>query len=220
MIRPSVILWTMIALAAAAIASPVEAQAPDPLGSWTGTMVRIGPNAGRFPVTMTLEKPTQGFVDYPSLGCGGTITGSGSGAKFTFTQKLTYGREKCVDGGTILFEVFGEQAYWEWSGGSGGRASARLQRSLGGPAETCDDCGKNLLKEVAAAMAQSEDPRLSVERALEKYDQCRLGLPNRCIDHCAYELRSALPRCGHRGLGPAYRICLDTSYAAGQAHCR
>jgi hypothetical protein len=54
---------------------------------------------------MVAERGLQSWdykIDYPSLGCGGYWTfNQGSGNTGSFTEHITYGRQKCVDGGSI-----------------------------------------------------------------------------------------------------------------------
>jgi hypothetical protein len=200
------------------VAFPVQAQ--DPTGVWTGTVNQPGSRSGSYPMRMTLESARGGSIDYPSLGCGGTVFGGCSGGNYTYTEKIEYGRDRCIDGGSIHLVLQGENAFWEWSG-SGAYASARLRRVGGGPRRaSCGECGQALLNDVAAGLKLSQGMRSYMHEALAKYDNCRQGLPGSCTDQCAYQLRQTLPNCDRWSEGAAYRACAETSYTGAQAYCR
>jgi hypothetical protein len=77
-------------------------------------------------------------IDYPSLGCGGYWTfNTGNGNTGSFTEHITYGREKCVDGGTISVGAVGDghitQMAYHWMGtqpnGDADNAGGTLMRT-------------------------------------------------------------------------------------------
>ena len=209
-------------LSIAFLAAPAVGQ--DPSGVWTGIVDQPGSRAGTYPVRMTLDSASGGSIDYPSLGCGGSLSGGGGGGDYTYAERITYGRDRCVDGGSIHFVLSGEQAYWEWNG-SGYFASAKLRRTSGGrgggsPVASCGQCGQALLNDVAAGLRQSQDLHPYVHEAMSKYDNCRANLPAQCSEHCAYNLRTTLPGCDRWTLNEAYRACVETAHAGTSAYCR
>jgi uncharacterized caspase-like protein len=80
-------------------------------GLWTGQGYQSIKQAGRAPgtddyesnwsIALTVERD-EFKIDYPSLGCGGHwIKRSASDREMVFTESITYGRERCLDLGTI-----------------------------------------------------------------------------------------------------------------------
>jgi hypothetical protein len=227
-------LAALCLLSIAFLAAPAASQ--DPSGVWTGIVSQPGSKSGTYPMRMTLNSASGGSIDYPSLGCGGSLSGGGSAGDYTYTERITYGRERCIDGGTIHLVLSGEQAYWEWTG-SGEFASARLRRTSGGPGggpstgpgggqpggppvASCRQCGQALLNDVAAGLRKSQELRPYVLEAISKYDNCRANLPAQCTEHCAYTLRSTLPDCDRWTLSEAYRACVHTAHTGTVAYCR
>ena len=204
------------------LAAAVPSRAQDPSGVWTGTVNQPGSRAGSYPMRMTLDSASGGSIDYPSLGCGGTLSGGGSAGVYRYTERITYGRERCIDGGTIHLVLSGDQAYWEWTG-SGYFADARVRRTSGGgggrPVASCGQCGQALLNDVAAGLRQSQDLRPYVLEAISKYDNCRANLPAQCTQHCSYNLRTTLPSCDRWTLSEAYRACVETAHTGTSAYC-
>ena len=109
------------------------ARAQSIVGTWSGTIQQ--PGSGSYAGEMTFDSPTSGSSRYPSLGCGGTLSGGGSGGVYRFRETITYGRATattggCIDG-QIDLSIHGNRMSWSWSGswqGKGYSASASLQR--------------------------------------------------------------------------------------------
>src|SRR5690606_21172208 len=84
-------------------------------GTWTGSgnETRDGAESTSYPVVMRISEGG-GSIDYPSLGCGGSLTAlSASGEEARFREHITYG--ECVDGGTIEVKLSGGKLDWRWS---------------------------------------------------------------------------------------------------------
>ena len=63
-----------------------------------------------------------GSIQYPSLSCGGTLSQvARSATSAQFRESITYGRQKCIDGGTITVRLFRGQLSWTWFGKSRGK---------------------------------------------------------------------------------------------------
>jgi hypothetical protein len=96
-------------------------------GTWTGSgnETRDGAESTSYPVVMRISEGG-GSIDYPSLGCGGSLTAlSASGEEARFREHITYG--ECVDGGTIEVKLSGGKLDWRWSGGDGVVVTAELE---------------------------------------------------------------------------------------------
>lgn len=115
-----------------------SAGAADPIvGTWSGTAVQ--PGWGSYEVIITLTSPSAGSSSYPSLNCGGRLSGGRSGGAYHFSETIAYGRptetsDGCIDG-SIEMIVRGDTVDWSWSGSWQGEsisASGTLFRS--GPA--------------------------------------------------------------------------------------
>jgi DNA-binding beta-propeller fold protein YncE len=77
-------------------------------GNWEGTVVE--PNTS-YPIRLVLEECTEGSacgkVDYPTFGCGGSLTLDGTEASgLIFTEIIEYGQNQCFSGSTIK-AIFG-----------------------------------------------------------------------------------------------------------------
>jgi hypothetical protein len=107
------------------MAEPAQAQSLS--GHWCGVGEQSNPDGSKHHWTAQMHLPgTNGFMDYPSLGCGGTLTflRRESGVHF-YRERITYGRARCIDNGLVAVEEMGASVRWKWTG-SGYRASAVL----------------------------------------------------------------------------------------------
>jgi hypothetical protein len=85
-------------------------------GTWTGSGHQTGGGGDpvSYPVVMRISDQG-GSSDYPSLGCGGSLTAlSAEGGEAQYKEHITYG--DCVDGGTIVVKLKGGKLDWQWSG--------------------------------------------------------------------------------------------------------
>lgn len=107
---------TLLALAAALAGMPALAQQPAS-GSWSGVGLEVsGGQTQTYTVRVQLDAGG-GKIDYPTLPCGGTLTPlQAQGGVQEFREKLTYGLDKCVDGGTVGIVVKGDTLIWYWTG--------------------------------------------------------------------------------------------------------
>jgi hypothetical protein len=81
------------------------------IGTFSGTGNQENP-ASAWPITVTFTggRPGEvvGTVEYPTLGCGGelvlvSINPNDEWLGFEATERITYGQETCIDGGTFVF---------------------------------------------------------------------------------------------------------------------
>ena len=104
---------------------PVHAQTLS--GSWCGIGEQTNPDGTthQWTARMRLAGP-EGRMDYPSLDCGGILTiERAEGDVHLYRERITYGRERCIDGGVVAVEAMGTSVRWEWVG-LGYKASAVL----------------------------------------------------------------------------------------------
>ena len=93
-------------------------------GVWFGSghQSPAGATGADWAITMTIGD-SGASIDYPSLGCGGTLTEiyrDGSSAEYR--ESITYGNDVCIDGGTITVRFFQGKLSWTWVGQSQGQA--------------------------------------------------------------------------------------------------
>ena len=111
------------------------------VGKWEGTGSQQQTGSSWTIALTVSDQGVQNYayrIDYPSLGCGGYWTfNNGDGNTGSFTEHITYGREKCVDLGTITVGAVGgghiSQMAYHWSGtqpnGDTDNAGATLART-------------------------------------------------------------------------------------------
>jgi len=120
----------MLLLASMAIAA---AGLSDFLGVWHGRVIEIplpGKVGKRYAVTIEIL-PGSISVDYPELGCGGTLQPvRHRGDRLGLRDALNYGLERCEGNGrTELQLIDGDQLAYRWFDARGRlRAKGRLQR--------------------------------------------------------------------------------------------
>lgn len=117
------------------------AQAADPsyMGTWVGNAIDVQhPVPGTtYPVVMTLGR-IDGTIEYPSLNCGGRLTGIGQSTPYAFfIETINHGAlEEAVNtngciNGAITVRMMGDKLGWGWVGIYGGQsitATAILSR--------------------------------------------------------------------------------------------
>lgn len=85
-------------------------------GSWSGSVTQSEPSQ-TYPMEMQLFG-AKGNIGYPSLGCGGNLLllRVDEGKTFVYRESLTYGRDKCIDGGVVQIRrhSLGGDTNWEW----------------------------------------------------------------------------------------------------------
>jgi hypothetical protein len=92
-------------------------------GVWRGTghQTPAGDSGADWTIAMTINA-SGSSIDYPSLHCGGTLTQlSRTDTSAEFREHITYGQNRCVDGGTIMVKYQKNQLAWSWFGNQGGK---------------------------------------------------------------------------------------------------
>jgi hypothetical protein len=93
------------------------------LGTWSGSghQTPAGARASDYPIVMTLTEGG-GSIRYATLNCGGSLIElSRSATSAQYRESITYGADKCINGGTISVNLFRGQLSWTWIGQSGGK---------------------------------------------------------------------------------------------------
>lgn len=94
---------------------PTDSHAQGLTGAWEGEATQDDP-----PLTYKLEinlNGNRGTYNYPSLRCGGTLEFiKADGTTFWYQEHLTYGKDKCIDGGIIQMRQYplGDNTIWAW----------------------------------------------------------------------------------------------------------
>lgn len=205
---------------------PAAAFAGDPVvGTWRGTVDQ--PGWGSYEAVMTFDSAGGGTVQYPSLNCGGTLSGSGAAGAYNFTESITYGLWTpegggCVTGGSIRMVLEGDAAFWEWRGSHEGKeiyASGKLYRE--GPQVTignCGECGEALMNDIAYGFDPSQNFRNFVYEARQKYSNCIQAIPGACRDTCGRQLYDNLPTCESYD-DPGHKACVETALNGARLSC-
>jgi hypothetical protein len=102
---------------------PCVVNAPSLIGTWTGSghQSPAGATGADWAISMTIGEGSAS-IDYPSLGCGGTLTEtSNDGTSAEYRESITYGRDVCIDGGMITVRFFRDKLSWTWVGQAQGQ---------------------------------------------------------------------------------------------------
>ena len=98
------------------------------IGNWEGIAAQNSPNVS-LPFTLQLSNNEEGEligeVIYLDNDCSGRLIPTET--FLFFTEEIDHGRTRCVSGGTVSLEEFGEQIAWTWTDDSI-EASATLSR--------------------------------------------------------------------------------------------
>lgn len=110
--HPTAITRTGITLLFMLVSSMTIAQSY--YGTWRGSATQPGANITNWTVAMKLSKESS-TVDFPSLGCGGTLVYTGkNGNAFIFREALSYGISKCMAGLSVRFSLTSATTmHWE-----------------------------------------------------------------------------------------------------------
>lgn len=101
----------------------VNMPAPTLTGTWVGSghQSPAGDAGADWSIAMTIGDGS-GSIDYPSLGCGGSLSQtSRDDSSAEFHESITYGQDKCIDGGDITVRFFKKKLSWTWVGRADGR---------------------------------------------------------------------------------------------------
>lgn len=95
------------------LASQLSLMAQTLEGSCSGTATQNEPNIS-FDVSMQLNGKS-GSIEYPTLGCSGSLSFiKTEGSTYWYREHITYGTDKCIDGGIIQIILIGNSISWYW----------------------------------------------------------------------------------------------------------
>ena len=173
----------LVALAApAAVAqTPTSGVAPEPAGRWVGAGIQVDwlGNPLEIPrIEVVFDGQGGGTIDYPSLGCAGTLRRlGGSGDVVEYRETLTSGSDKCPSGAAVSFRAAGDRWVYNWAVQSDWRKPDALA-SLGLPAQPAsgpdgDWVRSGVLSSDAAPLraAAPRDPAASVADRIAHIEQ-------------------------------------------------
>ncbi len=143
-------------------------------GEWSGTVDQTGPGKdqrGRYQARMVLNG-TQGQMDYPSLGCGGSLTFQNRNGDTSFyIEHIAYGRDKCIDGGRVAVQPSGNSVHWAWNG-SFATASGVLTSSMASAHAQASQDGRTAYEPVWTRNARlAEELRVQAEELTKTADR-------------------------------------------------
>lgn len=86
-------------------------------GRWIGTGVQS--DGQRWQLVVTFKSTVTGVcatAEYPGVGCSAewTCYGLEEGGHIRATERLTRGKDKCIDGGEMLMDFQGDELEWSW----------------------------------------------------------------------------------------------------------
>lgn len=102
----------------------------DPIiGRWSGQAYQpVGGSRQYYPMNMQIDSPSHGRTDYPSLSCGGALSGGPSGGgSYSYQESITYGgitaeKSGCIDGHITVTVVDHDNISISWSGSYQGQS--------------------------------------------------------------------------------------------------
>lgn len=128
----SVLPMTIALFALVAALLAINAYAEGLGGSWEGKVTQDNPSS-TYPMEMNLYGE-KGNINYPSLSCGGNLEFVRTdGKSYWYREHLTYGKDKCIDGGMIQMHrhALGDDTYWDWRWDGGGATVRGVIRGSG-----------------------------------------------------------------------------------------
>jgi hypothetical protein len=102
---------------------PCTVNVPSLTGTWRGTghQSPAGTAGADWTIAMTIGD-SGGSIQYPSLSCGGSLTQiSRDALSAQYRETITFGKNACIDRGTITVRYFNGNLSWTWIGQSGGK---------------------------------------------------------------------------------------------------
>ena len=102
---------------------PCAVNAPTLSGIWVGSGYQspAGATGADWSIAMTIND-SGASIDYPSLGCGGSLSQTSSDeTSAEYHESITYGQDKCIDGGNVTVRFFKGNLSWTWTGQADGQ---------------------------------------------------------------------------------------------------
>jgi hypothetical protein len=117
LLRATVVLFILFSTLA-----PLRSFAEGLGGSWEGEVTQSGDSPSTYRMEMQLYGKA-GSIHYPTLGCGGNLEFiKTDGTSFWYRERITSGKDKCIDGGVIQLRrhALGGDTTWDWRWEGGG----------------------------------------------------------------------------------------------------
>ncbi|TJV25334.1 MAG: hypothetical protein E5Y04_11000 [Mesorhizobium sp.] len=102
---------------------PCAVNVPSLSGTWVGNghQSPAGEAGADWAIVMTINDGSAS-IDYPSLGCGGSLSQrSRDDISAEYHESITYGQDKCIDGGNITVRFYKGNLSWIWVGHADGQ---------------------------------------------------------------------------------------------------
>jgi hypothetical protein len=141
-------------------------------GSWSGRAT--GSDSKTFSVTVSLNGNGGGFVEYPSLKCGGSLRYfRRNGDAYSYRETITHGESHCGAAGTIDLVPDGTQLDWTKTAG-GQKSTATLTIPDNPGPNACATCELNYDQNYLACdrMTNSDDKQKCRDRADDDLRTC------------------------------------------------
>lgn len=93
-------------------------------GSWDGVALEMlaGGETQLYAIQLRFDADGGGKIDYPTLACGGALAPLRKlGDVQEFRETLSYGRDNCVDNGTVSVWLKSGKLIWIWTGEDSGQ---------------------------------------------------------------------------------------------------
>lgn len=142
-------------------------------GTWSGRATK--PGVRPYTVTVVLDGTGAGFIEYPSMKCGGTLHFvRKNGDALTYRETITHGKTKCSEEGRVDLLPSGNSLAWTWSAGEQ-KATATLTEMQSSGESGCVDCDLNYDRDLVACYraANAAEQQRCQDRADEDARTCR-----------------------------------------------
>jgi hypothetical protein len=145
-------------------------------GTWSGKAT--GGAAKSYSVTVSLNGTGTGFVEYPSMKCGGTLKFvRKSGDSYSYHETITHGQARCGAAGQIDMSPDGSNVAWARTS-AGNRTTATLTNTDNPDPNGCASCEMNY-----------DQSAQQCERSASPDDR------QKCLDHAEDDLHMCEGNC-------------------------
>lgn len=141
-------------------------------GMWSGRAT--GTNVKSYSVTVALDGTGVGFVEYPSLKCGGKLRFVRQiGNQYSYRETITHGQTRCGAAGQLVMIPDGDQLYWTRDT-SGKKVTATLTNVDNPGPHACTTCELSYDQSVVACyrLNNADDRQKCQDNAEEARRAC------------------------------------------------
>jgi hypothetical protein len=145
-------------------------------GMWSGQA--SGSDAKSYSITVSLDGSGAGFIEYPSMKCGGRLKFvRQSGTAYSYRETITHGRTKCT-AGVVDLVPNGSQVTWIHTA-SGQRVTATLNTVDNQGNDGCTSCELDYDQALQACFRSTgEDRQRCQDRAEDDLHACEGACQN------------------------------------------